>query len=134
MGKGEAMSKFDGILSEAAYAVSGHGFTEDVFGTVEDSYGYNALVSVNGNVLQFIDEDELRDRYLAEYSPYEPAGLLVWIREDSQGFVTAVEFGSDSGLRSGIDFVNRAWDAWVEYVSENSDDDCTCGHPDCGAC
>lgn len=101
------MSKFDSPLAEAAYTIANHGFTEDEFGTVED-IGWNALVVVSSTVLLNLGEIDLRDAACA-YAP--DSGWLVWVREDSQGFVSVVEFGDDEGTRSGSDLVNAAFDA-----------------------
>lgn len=100
------MSKFDDTLAEAAYAVAGHGFTEDEFGTVDD-IGWNAVVVVSPTILLNLGETEIRDAYENLHGNDD---LLVWVREDSQGFVSVVEYGSDSGLRSGTDLVNEAFD------------------------
>lgn len=110
------MSKFDNTLAEAAYAVCNHGFAEDEFGTVDD-IGWNALAVVSSTVLLNLDvEDDLIQRVLAEFPETRTSGLLVWIQEDSQGFVTVQSFGSDEGLRSGTDLVNEAYDrAHDEY-------------------
>lgn len=80
-------SKFNCALVEEAYDIAGDGFAEAEFGSVEDLCGWNALVSVGES--------------------------LVWIQEDSQGFVDLVMHGGDGGLRSGTDLVNAAWDEFV---------------------
>ena len=103
-----AMSNFDDVLAEAAYSIANHGFAEDEFGTVEDAAGWNGIVVVSPTILLNLDEKNIRDRYENLYGNDD---LLVWVREDSQGFVTVVEYGSDSGLRSGTDLVNEAFDA-----------------------
>lgn len=104
------MSKFDSTLAEAAYAVAGHGFAEDEFGSVQD-IGWNAVVVVSSTVLLNLGEDlDLIDRLTDEFPDTLRDGYLVWVREDSQGFVSVVEYGSDSGLRSGSDLVNEAFD------------------------
>lgn len=108
------MSKFDSVLAEAAYAVAGHGFTDEEFSNVQDSTGWNALVTVSATTLLNVGETEIRDRFLAEHSDAPLDGYLAWIRENDQGFVTLVTHGSDAGSRSGTDLVSRAWDAYVD--------------------
>ncbi len=106
------MGKFDSVLAEAAYTIMLHGFTEDQFGT-SDSGGWNGLVDVSATGLLNLGEDELRERFVAKHGD-AAGGYLVWIREDSQGFVTLVEYGDDAGTRSGTDAVARAFDAASE--------------------
>lgn len=101
------MSKFDSPLAEAAYAVCNHGFTEDEFGSVQEG-GWNALAVVTPTVLLNLDETDLFRTMQNEGMPF--SGYLVWVREDSQGFVSVVEFGSDEGTQSGSDRVNEAFD------------------------
>lgn len=101
------MSKFESPLAEAAYAVCNHGFAEEEFGTVQD-IGWNALVDVTPTVLLNLGETDLFRKVQDQNMPF--SGYLVWVREDSQGNVSVVEFGSDEGLRSGTDLVNEAFD------------------------
>jgi hypothetical protein len=114
------MSKFQNTLVEAAYAVAGHGFAQEESGNVEELTGWNALVSVNATVLINLGEDELHERYTSFLwlTVEEPAGFFVWIRQDNQGFVKCIEFGTDSSLVSGTDKVNADWDAFVESQDE----------------
>lgn len=102
------MSKFGSALAEAAYLAdldAGGGF--DTFGTVQD-VGYNAVVAVHADDL---DDPELANRLVAEVPETAlPGGVLVWYREDSQGFVDVIEYGHDNGTRSGIDAVSQAFD------------------------
>lgn len=102
------MSKFDSMLAEAAYAVAGHGFAEDEFGTVDETIGWNAVVNVTPTVLLNLDETDLFRKVQNDRMPFD--GYLVWVHEDSQGFVSVVAYGSDSELRSGTDSVNEAFD------------------------
>ena len=102
------MSKFDSPLAEAAYAVANHGFAEEEFGSVTLPEGWNALVDLTPTVLLNLDETDLFRTMQNEGMPF--SGYLVWVREDSQGFVSVVEFGSDEGTRSGSDLVNEAFD------------------------
>lgn len=105
---------FDSALAEAAHAIAGHGFAEAEFGSVQEG-GWNALVVVSPTILLNLGENEVRDTLL-DFMPNMPvAGYLVWIREDSRGFVTEVEYASDEGLRSGTDLLNRAFDKASEY-------------------
>ena len=113
------MSKFDSVLAEAAHAISTHGFTQSEFGSTEDG-GWNGLVDVSATVLLNLGEHELRDRFTTAHGD-AVGGFLVWLREDSQGFVSVVEFGSDSGARSGTDLVGRAFDDASD--THNSDDE-----------
>lgn len=101
------MSKFDNILAEAAYAICNHGFAEDEFGSVEYGTGWNALAVVSPVLLRNVGETENADKLEDEYGT---ESFLVWIREDSQGFVTLVEHGTDNGLTSGTDKINREFD------------------------
>lgn len=82
------MTKFDSEIAEEAYALAGAGFALDTFGSVEEPWGWNALVDLDD--------------------------ALVWIKEDNYGFVDIVMRGTDNGARSGTDLVNREWDAFVE--------------------
>lgn len=84
------MSKFSDVLSEAAYAIAGHGFARE-FGSVEDRDGWNAIADVSPVLLRNVGEDELADRLEAEYGDRQ---RVVWINEDSQGFVGKVRAGT----------------------------------------
>jgi hypothetical protein len=107
------MGKFDSVLAEAAHVIHMHGFAADEFGSATESDGWNGLVDVSATILLNLGETELQERFAAEHG-HVVGGFLVWIREDSQGFVSVVEFGSDSGLRSGTDVVSQAFDAASE--------------------
>lgn len=112
------MSKFDSPLAEAAYAIANHGFSVDDFGTVQD-IGWNAIVTVSSTVLMNLGENEIREKFDAHYGDET---FLVWVREGVAGSVTVVESGTDSGLRSGSDLVNEAFDrARDEYVAFDSE-------------
>jgi hypothetical protein len=104
------MSKFDSVMAEAAHVIHAHGFAADEFGSSVEGAGWNGLVTVSAPVLLNLGENELRDRFVAEHSD-TVGGFLVWIQEDTQGFVSVVEFGSDEGTRSSTDLVNQAFDA-----------------------
>jgi hypothetical protein len=104
------MSKFDSVLAEAAHVIHMRGFAADEFGSSVEGNGWNGLVDVSAVVLLNLEEDELHERFIAEHGD-AVGGLLVWIREDSQGFVSVVQYGSDEGTRSGTDLVNQAFDA-----------------------
>lgn len=84
-------------MAEEAYSLAGAGFALDTFGSVDEPWGWNALVDVDDT--------------------------LVWVNEDNYGFVDVVERGTDHGARSGTDLVNRAWDAFVarslDSISDN---------------
>lgn len=83
-------SKFSDVAAEAAYAIAGHGFAEDEFGSV-DHYGWNALVVVNSTCVLNIGDEELAQRLRAAHPGIDVgADLAVWIREDAQGFVDTV--------------------------------------------
>ncbi len=104
------MSKFDSILAEAAHVIHLHGFAADEYGSSTEGDGWNGLVDVSATVLLNLGETEVRERFMAEHGD-AIAGFLVWIREDPQGFVSVVEYGSDEGTRSGTDLVSQAFDA-----------------------
>lgn len=107
------MSKFDNVIAEAAYVISLNGFNEEEYGEVSTT-GWNGLVTVSATTLLNVGaESDLVDRFRTEVPGV--AGALVWIREDDQGFVHLVEWGTDEGMTSGTDTVNRKWD---EYVAE----------------
>lgn len=108
------MSKFDNILAEAAYAICGHGFSEDEFGSVEHGMGWNAVAVVSTTVLLNVGEGGLAKQFDHEYGSET---FLVWIREDSQGFVCLVWHATDNGLTSGSDLLNRAFDAARDAAS-----------------
>ena len=114
------MSKFDSVLAEAAHMISMHGFTADEFGSSTEGDGWNGLVDVSATVLLDLGEGDLRDRFVTEHGD-AVGGFLVWIREDSQGFVSVVEYGSDEGTRSGVDLVGRAFDTASEDVNADEE-------------
>ncbi len=97
------MTAFESVLAEAAWCCqdpnSGDDFT--------DSSGHNIISEVNEARLRAIDPG-LADRYVSQYQP-SAGGHLVWIRETADR-IEVVESGTDDGLRSGTDLVNRAFD------------------------
>lgn len=98
------MTTFESVLAEAAWCCqdpnSGDDFT--------DNNGHRNIISeVNESRLRAIDP-ELADRYATEYHP-SAGGHLVWIRDTTER-IEVVESGTDDGLRSGTDLVNRAFD------------------------
>lgn len=76
-------SKFDGLLSEAAYAVASHGFADAEFGTVDD-VGWNALAVVHAPSLLNIGEEDLARRVRYRHRDRE---VMVWIAANSDGSV-----------------------------------------------
>lgn len=102
------MSKFDNVLAEGAYAICNHGFAEDETGSVHYGIGWNALAVVSPVLLRNVGETEIADKLEDEYGT---ESFLVWIREDSQGFVSLIDFSADSGLTSGTDLINQEFDA-----------------------
>lgn len=102
------MSKFDNVLAEGAYAICNHGFAEDETGSVHYGIGWNALAVVSPVLLRNVGETEIADKLEDEYGT---ESFLVWIREDSQGFVSLIDFSDDSGLTSGTDLINQEFDA-----------------------
>lgn len=103
------MSKFGSPLAEAAYLIAGNGFALEEHGSVEEAIGWNALIDLNSTVLLNLgaETELIEDAVQAHPELRSAAGLLVWIREDSYGFVDVVEFGSDQNLKSATDLVNR---------------------------
>lgn len=114
--------KFADTLAEAAYTIAGHGFAADEFGTVQD-IGWNAIVDVTFNGMLNLDMDtDLISRTLYEHPCVRSGGLLVWIKENTEGFVNVVSYGSDEGAVSGSDMVNRQFDAAAAKASEDHGD------------
>jgi hypothetical protein len=87
------MSKFDGILSEAAYTISLDGFADST-GDVQE-IGWYGRVDVSTVLLLNIGETELADRFAHEYGDQQ---YEVIIREDSQGFVTVISHAQNVSL------------------------------------
>src|SRR5687768_588281 len=101
------MSKFDNAIAEAAYEIAGHGFTEETYGEVSTT-GWNALVTVTPSVLLNLGSDsDLIDRVRAEGVYELTDGVLAWIRESNEGFVTLVEHSTD------VAEVEAKWNAFV---------------------
>ncbi len=95
---------FESVLAEAAWQCQDPNRGDDF----TDSSGYrNTISEVTETRLRSIDP-ALADRYAGEYRP-SAGGHLVWIRE-SPDRIEVVESGTDDGLRSGTDLVNRAYD------------------------
>mgnify|MGYP000644459228 CR=1 FL=1 len=95
---------FESVLAEAAWHCQDPNHDDDF----TDSDGYrNAISEVTETRLRSINP-ALADRYSDEYQP-SAGGHLVWLRE-SPGRIEVVESGTDDGLRSGTDLVNRAYD------------------------
>lgn len=104
------MSRFDNTLAEAAYMVAGHGFALYEEGTVEEADGWNALVTVSLPVLLNIDASEFFcSALLAGYPEVRNNEVLVWVQEDSQGFVSTPGFG---------DHVEQDWLRLYDYSKE----------------
>lgn len=112
------MSKFQNVLAEAGYTIANHGFALEEHGSVEDGKGWNALADVSTVVLLNVGEGGVAKEFDREYGE---RSFLVWIREDSNGFVDVVEVGTDEGLRSGTDLVNEAWDKFVAEQTAEED-------------
>lgn len=113
--------KFDNVIAEAAYEIAGHGFAEEEYGEVSTT-GWNALVTVSATTLLNIGADaDLIERFRAEVPGI--AGALAWIRESNEGFVTLVKHGTDEGLHSGIDIVNRDWDEFILDMNRRAADE-----------
>ena len=83
------MSKYSSALAEAASDIANSGFAASEYGTVEYGTGWNGLVWVSLDVLHNLDVDEeLVTEVLKDFPEIRTGEALVWIREDSQGFVT----------------------------------------------
>lgn len=125
-------TKFSDTLAEAAYVLSGHGFSDE-YGSTQEPAGWHGLVTVSPVLLMNVGADsDLVQRLRDHFPRTELDGHLVWIREDSQGFVDTIMFGHDAGPRSGTDQVANAWDAFVEETEEGErceDPECWCNQP-----
>ena len=122
--------KYSSILAEAADAVVCNGFAEDSFGDVQESFGFNALAVVSSTVLLNLGETDIREDYDSEFGDpqNDPSGYLVWIRENNEGFVDVVEYGSDAGTESVSveqSFLKEADSYYAQFA------DCTCGYDEC---
>ena len=112
------MSKFVNVLDEAAYAVACHGFRAE-FGSVEFD-GWNGCVDVSGVILDNLGEHDLADRLRDALGELRDRQVVVWIREDSYGFVMRRDLavcGTPGELR-----VWREFDAAAEFTASDSDD------------
>jgi hypothetical protein len=113
------MSRFDDILSEAAYAISGAGFGDSI-GSV-DELGWYGRVEVSTVLLLNIGETTLADQFAREHGDHE---YDVIIHEDSQGFVDVDAFinVSTSSPHAPEQIVGARW-AEIEWMCNPSDDD-----------
>ena len=88
------MSKFQNMLAEAAYFIAGNGFSVYEEGSVEELDGWNALVTVSMPVLLNLGMDEYSlSQVLKEFPEARSGEVLVWVQEDSQGFVNILGTG-----------------------------------------
>lgn len=88
------MSKFENMLAQSAYQIAGGGFAIYEEGTVEDLDGWNALVTVSMPVMLNLGMDEYAMAQLLKEMPEARNNeVLVWIQEDSQGFVNILGTG-----------------------------------------
>lgn len=103
--------KFSSTLVEAAYVVAGHGLADDEHGSVED-IDWNALVTMDADVLRVLGEDDLADRYVEVNRRMGDDGGVTtwWIQEDSQGFVDAVLIAQNEDEAVAL---REKWDAFV---------------------
>lgn len=112
------MSKFANVIAEAAYVIAGHGFADEESGSVEETDGWNALVTVSAQILMNLGEDDLWKSF---YATHEGATMFVWVREDSQGFVHCVDQIWDTN-RESLKRVEDRWNAWYLEVVEVEDE------------
>lgn len=111
------MSKFDNVIAEAAYAIAGHGFADEESGSVEETDGWNALVTVSSAVLLNLHEFNICERFR---DAHQGATMFVWIREDSDGFVRIIDMIWDTN-RESLKRVEDRWSAWQEELDDLRD-------------
>lgn len=105
------MSKFDNVLAEAAYEISGHGFHEEEYGTT-DTTGWNAFASVSAVTLLNVGATDLSERFRAEHGE---STLYVWIRENNEGFVNLIEWSTSvTGIERNFDKYTAEMDKAAE--------------------
>lgn len=108
------MSKFANVRAEAAHVIAGHGFADEESGSVEETDGWNALVTVSAQVLMNLGEEDLWKEFYLNHAGSE---MFVWIREDSQGFVHVVDLIWDTN-REPLKRVEDRWNAWQEALDD----------------
>lgn len=82
--------KFRDVVAEAAYAIAGHGFTEEEAGNVSEGTPWQAVVVISPVLLMNVAEEGLAyrlGRWLIHNHMREDQTIYVWLSEDTQGFV-----------------------------------------------
>lgn len=88
------MSKFENMLAQSAYQIAGEGFAIYEEGSVQELDGWNALVTVSKPVMLNLGMDEYAMAQLLKETPEVRYNeVLVWVQEDTQGFVNILGTG-----------------------------------------